>query len=97
MGRRKKKVRGDQQWDGRVYAGRRTDAGGYLAFFSVAGARFYTFSSKIHLIIFRYHNVKKHILFLIFASLLFTLPLTPANAYMVKYKEDWYKLYHVHY
>ena len=21
----------------------------------------------------------------------------PANAYMVKYKEDWYRLYHIHY
>ena len=41
-GRRKKKVRGDQQWGGRVYAGRRTDAGGYLAFFSVAGTRHVT-------------------------------------------------------
>ena len=38
-GRRKKKVRGDRQWGGRVYAGRRTEAGGYLAFFSVAGTR----------------------------------------------------------
>ena len=38
-GRRKKKVRGDLQWGGRVYAGRHTDAGGYLAFFSVAGTR----------------------------------------------------------
>ena len=52
-GTQEKESKGDQQWDGRVYAGRRTDAGGYLAFFSVAGARFYTFSSKIHLIIFR--------------------------------------------
>ena len=41
--------------------------------------------------------VKKLILFLVFASLFFTVPLTDANAYMVKYKEDWYKLYHVHY
>jgi len=39
-GRRKKKVRGDRQWDGRVYAGRNTVAGGYLAFFSVAGTRY---------------------------------------------------------
>ena len=38
-GRRKKKVRGDRQWGSRVYAGWRTDAGGYLAFFSVAGTR----------------------------------------------------------
>ncbi len=38
-GRRKKKVRGDRQWTGRVYAGRDTAAGGYLAFFSVAGTR----------------------------------------------------------
>ncbi len=41
-GRRKKKVRGDLQWGGRVYAGRRTAAGGYLAFFSVAGTRHVT-------------------------------------------------------
>ena len=39
MGRRKKKVRGNRQWAGRVYAGRNTAAGGYLAFFSVAGTR----------------------------------------------------------
>ena len=39
VGRRKKKVRGDLQWGDRVYAGRRTAAGGYLAFFSVAGTR----------------------------------------------------------
>lgn len=25
------------------------------------------------------------------------IPVNSANAYMVKYKEDWYKLYHVHY
>ena len=48
MGRRKKKVRGDRQWGGRVYAGRRTDAGGYLAFFSVAGARNQRFLNKIY-------------------------------------------------
>ncbi len=41
-GRRKKKVRGDRQWGGRVYVGRHTDAGGYLAFFSVAGTRHVT-------------------------------------------------------
>ena len=41
-GRRKKKVRGDRQWGSRVYAGWRTDAGGYLAFFSVAGTRHVT-------------------------------------------------------
>ena len=38
-GRRKKKVRGDRQWAGRVYAGQNTAAGGYLASFSVAGTR----------------------------------------------------------
>ena len=38
-GRRKKKVRGDRQWVSRVYVGWRTAAGGYLAFFSVAGTR----------------------------------------------------------
>ena len=48
MGRRKKKVRGDRQWGGRVYAGRRTDAGGYLAFFSVAGASNQRFLNKIY-------------------------------------------------
>ena len=42
VGRRKKKVRGDLQWVSRVYAGWRTDAGGYLAFFSVAGTRHVT-------------------------------------------------------
>ena len=41
-GRRKKKVRRTRQWGGCVYAGRRTDAGGYLAFFSVAGTRHVT-------------------------------------------------------
>jgi len=41
--------------------------------------------------------VKK--LFLLIALSIFfsTVPLTKANAYMVKYKEDFYKLYHVHY
>ncbi len=38
-GRRKKKLRGDRQWTGRVYAGRNTVDGGYLDFFSVAGTR----------------------------------------------------------
>ena len=38
-GRRKKKVRGDRQWGSRVYAGWRTDAGGYLAFFSASFRR----------------------------------------------------------
>ena len=38
-GRRKKKVRGDRQWGGRGYVGRRTDAGGYLAFFSASFRR----------------------------------------------------------
>ncbi len=40
-GRRKKKLRGDRQWTGRVYVGQNTDAGGYLDFFSVAGTRLY--------------------------------------------------------
>ena len=39
VGRRKKKVRRTRQWGGSVYACRRTDDGGYLAFFSVAGTR----------------------------------------------------------
>ena len=40
----------------------------------------------------------KKLFLLISLSLFFsTVPLTKANAYMVKYKEDFYKLYHVHY
>ena len=34
---------------------------------------------------------------LILASLIACIPAVPANAYMVKYKEDFYRLYHVHY
>ena len=41
--------------------------------------------------------MKKLILFFVFVSLFFTIPLSPTHAYMVKYKEDWYKLFHVHY
>lgn len=33
----------------------------------------------------------------VIAFILFTLTVTEANAYAVKYKEDWYELYHVHY
>ena len=40
----------------------------------------------------------KKLFLLISLSIFFsTIPLTKANAYMVKYKEDFYKLYHVHY
>ena len=40
----------------------------------------------------------KKLFLLISLSFFFsTVPLTKANAYMVKYKEDFYKLYHVHY
>ena len=40
----------------------------------------------------------KKLFLLISLSIFFsTVPLTKANAYMVKYKEDFYKLYHVHY
>jgi hypothetical protein len=39
-----------------------------------------------------------HILYiLIFSLLLSSIPAARANAYMVKYKEDFYRLYHVHY
>lgn len=41
--------------------------------------------------------MKRLFQFFIFSFFLFTIPLTKANAYMVKYKEDFYKLYHVHY
>ena len=41
--------------------------------------------------------MKKSILTVLLCALFFTLPLTHANAYMGKFKEDWYKLYHVHY
>ncbi|MCQ2592225.1 MAG: hypothetical protein MJ188_05525 [Treponema sp.] len=41
--------------------------------------------------------MKKSFLPLIFSIFLFLIPAENANAYMVKYKEDFYKLYHVHY
>lgn len=40
------------------------------------------------------NHAKKIVFLFLFIFLLFSLPLC---AYMVKYKEDWYKLYHVHY
>jgi len=41
--------------------------------------------------------VKKTIILLLNLFIFFTFPLQKADAYMVKYKEDWYKLFHVHY
>jgi len=41
--------------------------------------------------------VKRSVFVLLFSIFLFTIPLNQATAYMVIYKEDWYKLYHVHY
>ena len=42
--------------------------------------------------------MKRPVLFILLCTFLFTaIPPKNAYAYMVKYKEDWYKLYHVHY
>lgn len=41
--------------------------------------------------------MKKKILIIFNFLVLFFIPLQNADAYMVKYKEDWYKLFHVHY
>jgi hypothetical protein len=41
--------------------------------------------------------VKKKLLIIFNFLVLFFIPLQNADAYMVKYKEDWYKLFHVHY
>jgi len=41
--------------------------------------------------------VKKNFLIILNFLVLFFIPLQKADAYMVKYKEDWYKLFHVHY
>lgn len=41
--------------------------------------------------------MKKSILFLVLAAVLFTVPLQKASAYFVTYKEEYYNLYHVHY
>lgn len=42
--------------------------------------------------------MKKSVLFILLCTFLFiVIPPEKAYAYMVKYKEDWYKLYHVHY
>ncbi|MCR5284792.1 MAG: hypothetical protein K6D95_04270 [Treponema sp.] len=41
--------------------------------------------------------MKKSTLRIISGLLFFLISLSNLNAYMVKYKEDWYKLYHVHY
>lgn len=46
-------------------------------------------------------NVKKNIFYtakVFVLAFVFMVTLSPhANAYMVKFKEDWYRLYHVHY
>lgn len=42
-------------------------------------------------------SVKKHFVKIIFSIILLTFLPSSLSAYMVKYKEDWYKLYHVHY
>ncbi|MCR5436530.1 MAG: hypothetical protein K6E97_05660 [Treponema sp.] len=41
--------------------------------------------------------MKRFLLCFLFISVFLTLPLTKADAYMVKYKEDYYRLFHVHY
>ena len=41
--------------------------------------------------------MKKNFLIILNFLVLFFIPLQTADAYMVKYKEDWYKLFHVHY
>lgn len=41
--------------------------------------------------------MKKSLRILLFAILFFSFSLSNVNAYMVKYKEDWFKLYHIHY
>ena len=41
--------------------------------------------------------MKKNFLIILNFLVLFFIPLQNADAYMVKYKEDWYKLFHVHY
>ena len=41
--------------------------------------------------------MKKKLLIIFNFLVLFFIPLQNADAYMVKYKEDWYKLFHVHY
>ncbi len=45
-GRRKKKLRGDRQWTGRVYVGQNTDAGGYLFFSQVFEENLVSFASR---------------------------------------------------
>lgn len=41
--------------------------------------------------------MKRPVLVILLCTFLLTLSPENAHAYMVKYKEDWYKLYHVHY
>ena len=42
-------------------------------------------------------SLQRFIHIFILVSLISCIPAVPANAYMVKYKEDFYRLYHVHY
>ena len=41
--------------------------------------------------------MKKRIFSIILAVSVFFVNTSPVFAYMIKFKEDWYKLYHVHY
>lgn len=41
--------------------------------------------------------MKKSVLVILFAILFMTIPLEKTNAYYVTYKEEWYRLYHIHY
>ena len=41
--------------------------------------------------------MKKHFVKIILSLILLSFVTSPMSAYMTKYKEDWYKLYHVHY
>lgn len=41
--------------------------------------------------------MKKHFVKIILSFILLSFVTSPMSAYMTKYKEDWYKLYHVHY
>ena len=41
--------------------------------------------------------MKRPVLVILLCTFLLAIPPKKAYAYMVKYKEDWYKLYHVHY
>ncbi len=41
--------------------------------------------------------MKKSVLISLLFLIFFTLPLEKSNAYYVTYKEEWYRLYHIHY